>query len=134
MEHRNLLSFVAIRFIANRSRDWNYEMNAMDQDILNYVHWEKVGYIDYERYDLFARMAHNAGHTYVDVKENVAIIHYAGYKPWDADNCHFDIEQIWWDYAKLTPWYHELLEMFLHEIMWNRTLETIISLHDVIDQ
>lgn len=106
--------------------EWNYQMDAPDQDILNYVHWEYVGYVDYNEYDLFARIAHNNGLTYEEVKQNVAVIHYAGTKPWDADNCHFDIEQLWWDYAKQTPFYVQLLEEFLHKTMFDATVENYI--------
>lgn len=28
---------------------------------------------------------------------------------------HYDIEQLWWEYAKMTPFYHELLEEFVAE-------------------
>ena len=108
-------------------QEWEYQMFAADQDILNYVHWQKVGYIDCYEYDLFARIAHNEGITYEQVKEDARIIHYAGYKPWDADNCHFDIEQIWWDYAKQTPFYSKLLEDFLYEMMRNDNLEKYIN-------
>ena len=107
--------------------EWNYEMAAPDQDILNYVHWEKVGYIDYRKYDMFARIAHNRGMTYEQVKNEVTVIHYAGTKPWNADNCHFDIEQLWWDYAKQTPFYLQLLEEFLHKTMFDTTLETYVG-------
>lgn len=34
-------------------------MEAPDQDILNYVHGYKAGYIDYKEFNLFARIAHN---------------------------------------------------------------------------
>lgn len=107
--------------------EWNYQMDAPDQDILNYVHALKVGYIDCWKYDLFARIAHGEGYTYDQVKANTAVIHYAGTKPWDADNCHFDIEQLWWDYARLTPFYSQLLEEFLHKTMFDSTLETYIN-------
>ena len=49
--------------------EWNYQMEAPDQDILNYAHWQKVGYIDCWKFDLFARIAHNEGITYEQVKK-----------------------------------------------------------------
>ncbi len=94
-------------------KKWNFEMEAPDQDILNYLHWEKVKYADYKKYDLFARVAHNQKMTYEYVKENTAIIHFPGYKPWEAGNFHFDIEKLWWEYAKKTPFYEELLKSFV---------------------
>lgn len=108
-------------------KKWDYQMDAPDQDILNYVHWAKVGYIDCWQYDLFARIAHGEGFTYEQVKNNTTVIHYAGTKPWDADNCHFDIEQLWWDYAKLTPFYTQLLEEFLQKTMFDTTVENYIN-------
>ncbi len=107
--------------------EWNYQMEAPDQDILNYVHWERIGYVDYAKYDLFARISHNQKLSYQYVKENTAIIHYAGDKPWDVQNCHFDIEQIWWDYAKMTPFYHRMLEEMQYKLMMDGSLETFIS-------
>ncbi|MBQ9589616.1 MAG: glycosyltransferase family 8 protein [Butyrivibrio sp.] len=107
--------------------EWNYEMEAPDQDILNWVHWKNVGFVDYSTYDLFARIAHNAEITYDEVKENVAIVHFAGEKPWENCNVHFDIEKLWWDYAKLTPYYVELLENFVSTAMTDKTVENYIK-------
>ena len=93
-------------------KEWNYEMEAPDQDILNYVH---------------ARIAHNQKYSYNDVKNSVKIIHFAGDKPWNNTNCHYDIEQLWWDYAKKTPFYHSLLEQLQQNLMSDNTLEAIFD-------
>ncbi len=106
---------------------WNYQMSAPDQDILNDVHWEKTGYLDYNQYDLFARIAHNCGISYEHVRDAVSIVHYAGDKPWDAGSFHFDIERLWWDYAKKTPYYQELLEEFLYKTMTDTCLEEYVA-------
>lgn len=95
--------------------DWNYEMEAFDQDLLNYVHWNKVGYVPFEFYDLFARIAFYDGVKEQTVRDKVAIIHYTQYKPWDGCATHFDIEQIWWDYAKKTPFYDELAWDYIYK-------------------
>lgn len=95
---------------------------APDQDILNYVHWEHVKYADETRYDLFARVASNEGFTYEKVKNETAIIHFAGTKPWNGDNVHFDIEMLWWDYAKKTPYYAQLCEEFIQKTMFDKTM------------
>lgn len=108
-------------------KKWNYEMEAPDQDILNYVHGYKAGYIDYKEFNLFARIAHNQKYSYNDVKNSVKIIHFAGDKPWNNTNCHYDIEQLWWDYAKKTPFYHSLLEQLQQNLMSDNTLETIVD-------
>jgi lipopolysaccharide biosynthesis glycosyltransferase len=107
----------------NVAAEWEYHMEAPDQDILNYVHWENIGYVDWKKYDMFARIAHNDGYTYQIIKSSTAIVHFAGYKPWEASNCHFDIEQLWWDYAKLTPFYKDLLEEFQKNQMFDDRLE-----------
>ncbi len=108
-------------------REWEYQMSAPDQDILNYVHWEKIGYVDPYEYNLFARIAHNENMTYQTVKEQTYIIHYAGDKPWNSTNVHYDIERLWWDYAKLTPFYAEFLEEFMLEALTDTTVEDYIS-------
>lgn len=91
----------------------NYNLVAPDQDLLNYMHWKEVKMLDENVYDLFAKIAYNHGIHYEEVKEQVAIIHYAGYKPWHGHSVHYDIEQLWWDYAKKTPFYVELMEEFV---------------------
>jgi lipopolysaccharide biosynthesis glycosyltransferase len=89
-------------------------MTAPDQDILNYLHGKNAGYLPGDRYNLFARFAHQHGVTYEEVRDQVAVIHFTGDKPWVTTALHFDIEQLWWDYARLTPHeiYHQLLEEF----------------------
>ena len=111
---------------------WDYKMEAPDQDILNWVHWKKVGYVDCQKYNLFGRIAHNAGITYEEVKKAVAIIHYPGYKPWENGNVHYDIEKLWWEYAKKTPFYQELMEDFIKTAMEDMTLENTIQ--ELIDK
>lgn len=106
--------------------EWNYEMDAPDQDILNWVHWKKIGYVDCKVYDYFSRIAHRNKVTYKDAKEKIAIIHYSGSKPWDFNNFHFDIEKIWWEYAKLTPFYEELLEEFVEKAMTDTKIEDFL--------
>lgn len=105
---------------------WDYKMEAPDQDILNWVHWKKVAYVDCMVYDLFARVAHNAQITYEEVKEGTAIVHFAGAKPWDNGNFHFDIERLWWDYAKTTPYYDSLLESFVQSALSDTTVENYL--------
>ena len=59
--------------------------------------------------------------------KDTAIIHYTGFKPWDSGNCHYDIEKLWWEYAKKTPFYQELLEEFLDNTMTDTYLEDYIK-------
>lgn len=112
--------------------EWNYEMGAPDQDILNYVHWNKVGYIDPTIVNYFSRVAHEQGITYEQAKETIMILHFTDEKPWETRNYHYPIEQIWWDYAKLTPFYTELLEDFLKKTLEDHSVEEWIR--DMIKQ
>ncbi len=103
--------------------EWNYEMDAPDQDILNYVHWRNVKYLDYKKYDYFAKVAHNDGVSYEQAKRDIAILHFAGDKPWMGDHFHYDIERIWWEYAKETPIYYELASAYVDSSITNSSLE-----------
>jgi lipopolysaccharide biosynthesis glycosyltransferase len=119
---------VSFDFYLRAMEEWDYEMSAPDQDILNYVHWQNTGYFPWERYDLFAKAAHQNGVSYKTVRDSVAIVHFAGAKPWHTVSTHYDIEQLWWDYAKLTSprIYHQLLEDFQRSTVNNAGLERMI--------
>lgn len=97
----------------NLAKELDYRLLAPDQDLLNYTHWNRLKFVDEYQYDLFSRMAYRSGIHYEEVKEETTIIHYAGMKPWEGEYVHYDIEQLWWDYAKKTPFYQELLEEFV---------------------
>jgi len=90
-------------------------IGAQDQDLLNYVFYKDVRYLEETKYNLFAKIAYNQGLGYDWVKENTSIIHFAGRKPWQHEALHFNTEKFWWQYAKLTPFYTQLLEDFV----WN---------------
>lgn len=81
-----------------------------DQDLLNYLYCGEVRFVDEERYNLFVRTAYNAGYTCEQVKSRTAILHYAGPKPWRHEEVRYPLESFWWEYAKKTPYYMELLE------------------------
>ena len=98
----------------------DYSMSTLDQDLLNLMHWGHIGYAD-QRYNYYARLRSNDGDTVEDAKK-AAIIHYLSQKPWNADGYHFPIESIWWDYAKKTPYYMQLLEEFLDKTLTDQTI------------
>lgn len=106
--------------------EWNFQMTAPDQDILNYVHWQRVVYVDPLRYDLFSHRAHHMKMTYEQVKNEAVIVHYTAEKPWDGAGIHYDIEQLWWDYAKNTTIYMELLEAFMRSAIQSSATEKLI--------
>ena len=103
-------------------------MKAPDQDLLNLMHWDQVKFVDEYKYDLFAKIAYDSGIRYEDVKKETAIVHYAGMKPWrGGEGIHYEIEQLWWDYAKMTPFYYELMEDFLSSCINNPYIYNIIT-------
>lgn len=105
------------------ARKLNYQIQFPDQDILNYCHYNDVLFFDEFKYNLYARRAYtNHGIRYDWVKQNTAVIHYASAKPWQGNCFHCDIEQLWWDYAKLTPFYTGLMAETLREIMTDDTI------------
>lgn len=104
-------------------KKWNYEMGAPDQDILNYEHYNQLIYVDSHKYNYFSRIAHENGIDYKKGKKVLGIIHYTDEKPWNTKNYHYPIEKIWWDYAKKTMFYHELLEQFMEQTMADSTIE-----------
>lgn len=108
-------------------KKWNYEMEAPDQDILNWVHWRNVGYVDYKVYDYFARVAHNDKVSYEQAKKSIAILHFAGAKPWEYSNFHYDIERLWWEYARKTPFYECFLEEFIQKAITDTTVEDYLT-------
>ena len=93
------------------------ELVFHDQDLLNYLFWNDVKYMQAERYNLPVRTAYNAGFDETWAREHTAVWHYAGPKPWRHKEVRYPLERLWWDYAKKTPYYTELLEeMVLPEI------------------
>ena len=98
----------------DKAAEFDYKIPALDQDLLNLVHWDDVRYVNPYEYDCF---------TFYSPDENIerigeqcpmeaAIIHYAGPKPWN-NQLQCQVSDIWWNYAKITPFYVELMEDFV---------------------
>lgn len=83
---------------------------APDQDLVNIAFYGKVKYVDEYKYNMFGKLAHNQGLTLDWVRANNTIIHYGGRKPWIHEAYRYSLERLWWEYAKLTPFYTDLLE------------------------
>jgi len=99
-----------------------------DQDLLNYVHNGQVKFVDERRFGLFAQTAHKMGMGYKEVSENVSILHFTGQaKPWTINLVRYDIEKIWWEYAKDSPFYTELLESVFYCSMESAFTESKIK-------
>lgn len=97
--------------------DWEYEMKAPDQDLLNYAHWNLTLFTDWRKYDFFAALGDNAGETYESVGKDTAILHFAGVKPWNGAAAHYGIEKHWWDYAEKTPFIGEFRKQFMDDYL-----------------
>ena len=84
--------------------------------------------LDPKVYNLPARTAYTAHNLhYETVRTQAAIVHFCGSKPWEGNCFHCDIEQLWWDYAKDVPFYEDLMEHTLHEIVTDPTVMNYIS-------
>ena len=115
------------RFFADMMKRWNNKNKVNSKDIINRAHRGKVKYADFKKYNLFARIAHDFGINYQEVKEAVSIINFCGGKPWENKDIHFDIEKIWWDYAKKTPFYNSLLTNFVKSAFDDNSIESNIE-------
>lgn len=117
----------------------NFSMIAPDQDILNIAHHGHIHiWDDSAKYGLYGKYSYNIGIHYDEVKEYSAIIHFAGQKPWLGQYVHYDIEQLWWDYAKMTPYYLVLLEEFMQGLLHNplvyNTLKESMEQKDILQK
>lgn len=93
-------------------------LSAFDQDLINYVFHGRILPQDASVYNHFARIGYLRGIGYEEIMAgNTAIVHYSGPKPWSAVNLRTNVEKLWWDYAKKTPFYRELLEELLYAEM-----------------
>lgn len=82
-----------------------YRLETPDQDLFNYVHWKDVKFVDAVKYNLYARFAHNFGVGYEEAESQVTMVHFLAKKPWNPNAEHFEMERLWWDYAKISPFY-----------------------------
>jgi len=104
-----------------------------DQDLLNYVHFKNVKLVDEIKYGLFTQTAHKNGLTYDYVKNNVSILHFTGQaKPWTVNLIRYDIEKIWWEYAKTTPFYYNILEQVFYNMLDSSFTEN--KFNELIDE
>ena len=107
--------------------DWNFEMDAPDQDILNYVFYGKVKYVPWQKYDFFTLLASNYGAHKKDA-ENAYILHYSSNcKPWDSNSFHYDIEEIWWNYAKSSNVYYALADQYITQMTKDTSLRDYVQ-------
>ncbi|SDA41912.1 Lipopolysaccharide biosynthesis protein, LPS:glycosyltransferase [Butyrivibrio sp. INlla18] len=107
---------------------WKFDLPACEQDILNYAHFGRVKYIPWSKYNLFARDGCRDGYSYDRVinGDETSIVHFVGMKPWNSMGLHYDLEKLWWDYAKITPIYKELMEEFVEDTLTNKNIENTL--------
>ena len=88
------------------AEELGYELQFADQEILNYLLYDKVVYCSHKKYNYITRRDERIS----DLADDEAIVlHYAGCNPWQNGQKN-ELYRIWWDYAKETPFYIELLE------------------------
>lgn len=101
-----------------------------DQDVYNYIFQNEVLYIDttwnYQTYSN-ERMHKNLKDfipikhlkNYLDAFKNPKIIHFSGNcKPWDSPNEEY--AEIWWKYARKTPFYELLIQKMIESSTVNK--------------
>ncbi len=71
--------------------------------------------------------AHIAGVTYEEIRDGATVIQYEGSKPWENSGFHYDIERLWWDYAKKTSLYNELLTSFVKSAFEDNSVEDYLK-------
>lgn len=91
-----------------------------DQDVLNAHCQNRVTYLDYNWnvmhdcghrvQNVFSFAPSNVYDAYLSSRQNPYIVHYAGYeKPWKNSSC--DFAELYWFYARKTPFYEALFSM-----------------------
>lgn len=101
---------------------------ALDQDILNYTHVDETKILDNKKYNLFAKVAFSEWEMKCEeIEKSATVIHYATQKPWMGEYVHCDNEKIWWKYAKLSPYYDELINDFMDACLGNPHVYDLVT-------
>lgn len=90
----------------------------LDQDYLNYKFKGKIAFLSFKwnvltdcgrtRIDLIKKAPRDICREYLASRETPSIVHFAGYeKPWSS--VKMDFAELFWKYARSTPFYEELL-------------------------
>lgn len=107
---------------------FSFQLTNPDQDLLNYLHADEVCFFDNRRYNVFSQLAEMDGMDYARIREECTIIHYAGRKPWNYNGVHYSTERLWWDYAKMTPFYFELMEPVFLQGLNDESYQSMMAL------
>lgn len=84
-----------------------------DQDILNYLFAGRIRDFGSYRYNYMTDMFGNT-ELFDEQLRSAAIIHYAGCNPWKTGKSGRLDNIIWWEIAKQTPFYDDIVEDTLH--------------------
>ena len=84
--------------------------------------------LDSQEYNLSATAAFSQyGLHAATLPDSVRLLHYTGEKPWHGDHLHNDLESLWWNYAKKSPYYPALLEQTIQGMILGTNVITYIS-------
>ncbi len=89
------------------AEELDYNLQYVDQDIFNYLFYDKTLYINPKQFNFMVSKREQLGFNENEVGL-ATILHYAGCNPWSV-NSKSNLQNIWWNYAKKTPFYTELL-------------------------
>lgn len=85
-----------------------YDLPFVDQDLLNYMVYDQVLYLDAYRYNFQIKDVEDQDKA--DERHgDPVIVHFSGCSPWNYASRAFYYKK-WWQYAKKTPFYFDLLE------------------------
>ena len=93
-----------------------------DQCILNYVLKDKVKYVE-NKWNLVPHLNKDYYPVLPNI-EDVCIIHYAGYKPWDSKFIDKFFVEEFWKYFCLTPYFQEDIGKYI-DIMINQKINAL---------
>lgn len=91
----------------NAAEELDFDLPLVDQDVLNYKYYKKTLFIDPKKYNFMVSTYCRDGWNGED--NNALVLHYTGVNPWNVGP-KAPLYEIWWDYARKSPFYVELLE------------------------
>ena len=111
----------------NAAKELDYKIYAPDQDLINYVHADKILHADPRKYNYPAYVAFLEG-LRSDTAEKAPITHFVCEKPWQGGNhAHFETELIWWKYAYQSPFKDFFIDNYIKESMADPTIMKCLS-------
>lgn len=110
------------------AEELEYQIFSPDQDLINYLHRDEIGYVDEWKYNFLTWIGANNGYDYDRTEREVSILHYAGQGPWKGGNhVHYTLERFWWEVAVKTPYGQALAESFVLDAVTDQTIISHIA-------